>query len=284
VKAATRLAVLLLAVAATGSAMSARGETVEVDCFLEPRRMAVVSAPVIGVVEKIEVEPGDQVVEGQVLARLESSVDGTTVDLARARATSEASLRRAKVRDEFEERRLARGRELHARGALSDHELDELESARIVAKNELEAAIDVKTVSDLELARAEAILAQRTVRSPFSGVVHRQLLSEGEYADPPRILEIAQVDPLRVEVFAPVAMFGQVVPGMAAWIVPEAPIGGRHEARVVQVDSLVEAKSATFRIKLELPNPGNRIAPGLRCKAEIDLSQPGNAEAGDRRP
>ena len=49
-------------------------------------RLLHVTAPVEGLLEKVEVERGDLVRKGQVLARLESSVERATVALARARA------------------------------------------------------------------------------------------------------------------------------------------------------------------------------------------------------
>jgi len=37
-------------------------------------------------------------------------------------------------------------------------------------------------------------------------------------------------------------------------------------AKVVLVDPVIDAASNTFRVRLELPNPGYGIPSGLRCK------------------
>lgn len=76
----------------------------------------------------------------------------------------------------------------------------------------------------LELQRAMAGLGLRTIRSPIIGVVVKRFLSPGEFAGEAPLLRLAQLDPLRVEVFAPVSLLGQISVGMSAQVLPEAPI------------------------------------------------------------
>jgi hypothetical protein len=55
----------------------------------------------------------------------------------------------------------------------------------------------------------------------------------------------------------------------------------RHDAVVRIVDRVVDAASATFVVRLDLPNPVGAIARGVRCQADIDIALPkaGTAEA-----
>jgi len=46
-------------------------------------------------------------------------------------------------------------------------------------------------------------------------------------------------------------------------------VKGPRQARVVIVDHVVDAASATFGIRLELPNPDNRIPAGIRCRVRF---------------
>jgi len=50
---------------------------------------------------------------------------------------------------------------------------------------------------------------------------------------------------------------------------PEAPVGGAHEARVVIVDRLLDAASGTFGVRLELPNPDYGLYGGLHCRVRF---------------
>ena len=79
-------------------------------------------------------------------------------------------------------------------------------------------------------------------------------------------MKIAQIDPLNVEVFAPVELLGRIETGMVAKVQPMAPVGGSHPAKVKIVDRVVDAASGTFGVRLEIPNPEYRLPAGLRCK------------------
>ena len=79
----------------------------------------------------------------------------------------------------------------------------------------------------------------------------------------------AQIDPLRVEVVAPVSMFGQIVTGQKAIVRPESAIGGRYESTVQIVDPVINAASGTFRVTLLLPNPERKLTSGLRCEVSF---------------
>jgi len=82
-------------------------------------------------------------------------------------------------------------------------------------------------------------------------------------------MTIAQIDPLNVEVFVPVALYATIKVGTEATVIGEAPVGGRYIAKVEVIDPLMDARSGTFGIRLLLPNPDNKIPAGLRCKVEF---------------
>ena len=88
----------------------------------------------------------------------------------------------------------------------------------------------------------------------------------GEYVQETEILELAQIDPLNVEVVAPVSYFGKIEPGSRAEILLQAPVGGTIQATVKVIDKVIDAASGTFGVRLEIPNPRNRIPAGLRCE------------------
>lgn len=241
----------------------------EFDCLLEPRRHVVLSAPVVGVVDEVLVERGDFVEEGQLVATLESGVEKATVEMARARQEADAELQGSLARLEFEKRRMERNEHLRTEGVVSDGVFEEIESARLVAEASVRKAREDRTLSKLELRRAEAALAQRSLRSTVKGVVVKVIRNPGEYADPPQILELAQIDPLRVEVFAPVSALGRIEPGATGVVLPEEPVGGEYPATVTVVDRVVDAASGTFGVRLELPNPDRALSAGLKCRVRF---------------
>ena len=241
----------------------------ELDCLVEPQLRVVVSASIQGVVDEVLVDRGDAVEEGQAIAKLESRIEEATVASARARARSTAQIKGAEARFDFESHRLARGKKLSSEGVMSDGELDEIEAGLIVAEADVLSARENKILAELELARAEAALEMRTVRSPLRGVVVEKIAKAGEYVDPPEVLELAQIDPLRIEVFAPVSLFGSLREGMLGRVILEEPVGGEHEVVVTVVDRVIDAASGTFGVRLELPNPDYKLPAGLKCRVKF---------------
>lgn len=259
-------AILILGLGA-GGAGTARGA--ELDCLIEPHLIVNVGSPVEALLDRVEVDRGDLVKEGQVLARLEASVERATVTLARARAVMESGIQSGQVRLDYSIRKVASNEELLKQNAISERDVDEAKAQRDLNEIALVEARETKRLAELELERAEAALALRTIRSPVNGVVTERLLWAMELVKQTPIVKLAQLHPLRVEVFAPIALLGKITVGMSAQVIPEAPVGGTFAAKVTVVDRVVDAASGTFGVRLELPNPDYRLPAGLKCKVRF---------------
>ena len=261
---------------AMGMAPAAAGA--DFDCLIQPRETVAISSPVPGYIERVAVDRGDLVREGTVIVQLEASLERATVAVARARIEQESATLSAKVRLEFGVRRYDRTADMFKKELVPLKEMDEAETAKILAEHGVLEVQENMRVARLELERAEAALVLRTIRSPITGIVTDRLLSPGELVDKAPILKLARIDPLRVEVFVPVAMLGRIGVGSRATVVPEAPVNTPREATVIVVDRIVDAASGTFGVRLEMPNPDNRLPAGLKCKARFAV--PGRE--GDR--
>jgi RND family efflux transporter MFP subunit len=251
-----------------GSRQAPASRAVELEGLIEPYVTIDLSPAVDGLLETVEVDRGDLVEAGQVIARLESSVEILSGEIARLRAERESRIKAAEERLNLARKTLERNEDLFREKIVSMVAIDEARAAESFAAAELVAAQDERVVAVVEQRRAEAALALRTVKSPISGVVLERYLAPGELVNRTnqlRIVRIAQLDPLRVEVLAPKDMLNEVAVGSLAKIHTEAPLNETHEARVTVVDRVVDPKSGLFGIRLELPNPEYRIPAGLRC-------------------
>jgi RND family efflux transporter MFP subunit len=263
-----------LAVAAPAAAAGT-----DFDCLIQPRETVAISSPVPGYIERVAVDRGDLVREGTVVVQLESSLERATVAVARARIEQESAMKSSRVRLEFGVRRYDRTIDMYKKELVPLKEMDEAETAKILAEYGVLEVQENMRVARLELERAEAALMLRTIRSPFTGLVTDRLLSPGELVDKAPILKLARIDPLRVEVFVPVAMLGRIGVGSRATVIPEAPVNTPQEASVTVVDRIVDAASGTFGVRLEMPNPDNRLPAGLKCKARFGAG----GREGERR-
>jgi len=239
-------------------------------CLIEPKQVLKLAAPVQGMVAAVEVDRGDRVRKGQVLARLDSEVEEASALLARVRAANDTAVASGRARLEFLTRKQSRNAQLRATDAVSFAQLDESTADARVAEAALrEAELNV-AVARLEQRRAEGLLQQRRIISPVNGVVTERLLGPGEFRnDQAHVLTIAEIDPLRIETFLPLATYGQIKVGDKAEVLPEAPVGGRYAATVTVVDHVFDAASGTIGVRLELPNPDAALPAGIHCRVRF---------------
>jgi RND family efflux transporter MFP subunit len=258
-------AIVLLPQSATAS------ETVptELDGFIDPYIVVNVGTGVSGIIDSLEVDRGDIVKKGQVLAKLDSRVEKATVKLIRERAKMKSATELARARLDFTIREQQRRKELYEKGIIPDYEMDEAETNLIIAQKELQEIEEQKRIAELELKQAEAAFARRVIQSPINGVVVERYLSPGELASEKPILKLAQLDPLNVEVIAPVSMLGSIKAGRKVDVIPEGPFEKTYQGKVTIVDRVMDAASGTFGIRIELSNSDLTLPAGLKCRVKF---------------
>jgi RND family efflux transporter MFP subunit len=242
------------------------------DCMIEARQQIEIRSPVEAVIESVPVKRGDFVRKGQILVTLQSGPERAALALAQSRALMQGEIKAAEARVDITVKKLRRAESLVKQNFISVNARDEAEAEHTLATEELRRTRENQKLSELEARRSAEVLALRTIRSPFSGVVVEVLLKPGEFGaisfkDP--IMKLAEISPLHVEVLLPVTLFGKVRVGQQATVSPEAPIGGSYETVVKIVDRVIDAASGTFGVQLELPNRDRAIPAGVRCRVQF---------------
>lgn len=210
----------------------------KLECLIEPRQLVDISSSVPGVLAKVNVDRGDVVKKGQIIARLESGVEKARINVARAKA-------------EFNKRKLNRNDDMYKKELISLQERDEVETEW--------------RVSIMELGEAKQVYEQRQLRSPIDGRVVHKNLDVGEFSGDESVFTLARMDELFVELVVPVEYYGQFKKDEKLTVLPEQPIGGQYEGVIKVIDPLVDAGSGTFGVRLILPNPDRKIPAGIRC-------------------
>lgn len=238
----------------------------EFDCVMDPVDIIDLGAPVPGILAEVLVRRGAPVSEGQVIARLESSVEEATIRLLETRAGSDVAILAQTARRDLIQVQKERIETLVERNVASADQLQEVE-AELVTANALlaQAELDIE-IANQELARARQQLAQRTIKSPVDGVVLTRHLAGGEFVPANgAVVSIVKLDPLLIEAFLPVELYPAISNGQQATIAPAAPITETYQAKVTAFDQVFDAASGTFGVELELPNPGGVLPAGHRC-------------------
>lgn len=265
------LPLLVSSVVLTVPVVAQTSEPAQLNCRIVPSVVVEMSSAVEGVISEVLVDKNDQVEKGEVVARLDAGLERATAELRRVQAELTSDVQAQQLAVEFSQRSLERVKDLYEKKAASFSELDKLKTEHAIARQQLQQALDRKRQAELEHNRALADLKRRTLMSPIDGVVVERYKQPGEHIDFEPVLKLAQLDPLRVEVFAPASLYGKVQAGMMATVAPELGASTKtYDAKVILVDQVIDGPSNTFGIRLSFPNPENRLPSGLKCRVTFE--------------
>jgi len=202
-----------------------------------------------GVVQAIAFESGQQVRKGELLVQL-----NTANELAQLRALEAAARLAATQRD--------RWRELGEQKLVSRAEVDERSSDAAQTQAQAEAQ--------------RALIAQKTIRAPFSGVLGIRRINLGQYLNPgDPIVSLQALDPIHVDFTLPEQRMNQVAVGGKVKLRVDAIADREFEATITAVEPAVDASTRNFTVRATLANPDGVLRPGTFARVGFELGQAG---------
>lgn len=238
---------------------------------LEAVRSVDVGTQVSGILSEVLVDYNSPVTEGQIIARIDTSLLRADVDAAEARLdAAKATLAAAQT-----ERK--RAETLHGQSALSDLDLEVAQTTAAVAEADLESA-------RVSLDRARKNLGYATITSPISGVVVNRAVDPGQTVNAgfsaPTLFTIAgDLSEMQIVAAVDEADIGQVFEGqsvrfhVAAW--PEVDLTGKvHQIRLQPV---VDSTIVTYQVVVRVDAPDKRLLPGMTATVDFVVSEVADA-------
>ncbi len=201
------------------------------------------SSPVTERIERISFTDGGFVRRGQVIAVL-------------AQAQERAALAGALAAERQAAAQLDRMSALNARGFVTPATLDQ------------QSALAQRARADAETARAQ--ITDRIVRAPFSGFASQRLMSQGAIisAGTP-IATISDISRIKLDFTVPETALASLRTGVPvtarAAAYPDIPFTGR----VSSIDPVIEPTTRAASVRAILPNPGNRLKPGMLLTVRV---------------
>jgi RND family efflux transporter MFP subunit len=238
---------------------------------------ASIFARATGYIDKRNVDIGDRVKAGDLLAQLavpelddEISQNEATLDqLKSALDQAEQSMKLAQDTWNRDESLVKQGWVTQQQGVLDVQTLKAREAAVAVAKNNVTAQESV--VKRLRQNRDYALVV-----APFDGIITQRnvdvgSLVQGNATSGTFMFEIMQQDVIRVWAYVPQdAAFG-VVPGIEAVVrVPELP-DRRFAGTVTRIAEAQQTGTRTLLTEIDLPNPDGALRPGIYCTVEFKI-------------
>jgi macrolide-specific efflux system membrane fusion protein len=189
---------------------------------LQPRRYVDVGAQASGQIQKIHVEAGDTVKEGQLLVEIDPSTQKAKLDAGRFSIENlKAQLQEQRAQHDLAQQKYQRQQKLAAGGATRE---EDVQTARAEVRA-TQARIDMFQAqirqAQASLRSDEAELGYTRIYAPMSGTVVAVGAREGQTLNAqqqtPLILRIARLSPMTVWAEVSEADIGHVKPGMTAY-------------------------------------------------------------------
>lgn len=231
-----------------------------------PHRKALLGfGRVSGVVATRPVEVGDRVEAGQLVAELRSETEKAAIAISRLKSTGNHEVLAADMNEKQAMLEFNRVDSLFKRNLATEWEHEKAKVEYEITKLRAEYARFQRQLVDLELKRDLAAVRERELYAPWAGVISETLKEAGESVqDSMPIVELAQYDPLRVEVNLPEDF--EVRLNQKARVVID---GLAAEGHVTVVQPQVTAASRTYRVRLQLPNPDQKFKAGKIARVQF---------------
>lgn len=273
--------------------------TLAVTGVLAAQEELVLGLQVGGRLAELNVDTGDLVAAGAVIARLDPR--DFELELARAEAVLRAARARigvppdadvtaidpaatAPVREAqavLAEARLARDRiaDLVQEQLRPTADLETADATLQVAESRLQRAReDVQTLlaeaaqARVEHAQAEKRLHDAQVVAPWGGRIAARLATAGEVLAPGApLVTLVRIDPLRLRLPVPERAAGEVALGQRVPFTVDGEAGQHRQATVSRLGAVVERSNRTRLVEAAVDNADGALLPGAFCRAEIVL-------------
>jgi membrane fusion protein, multidrug efflux system len=202
---------------------------------------------IAGRVSQILFKEGERVTQGQLLVKLDDSVQQADMDRARANLTLSKSKHERAI-------------DLRNKGFISGQALDESENTLKVAQ------------ADDGLMRAR--ISKTSIHAPFSGTIGLRQVSVGDYVKEGQdLVNLESIDPLKVDFRIPELALSQLRDGQTLQLTLDALPDKAYDGKVYAVNPLIDANGRSIVIRAQVPNKDGRLRPGMFARVRLFTSE-----------
>lgn len=196
-----------------------------------------------GVVRKLSFEPGQPVKAGTVLVEL-----NTDNELAVLRSSEAAAKLAVVQRDRWRE----------------------LGETQLVSKAEVEERATQAATSIAQVEAQRALIAQKTIRAPFDGVLGIRKVNLGQFISPGTpIVGLQQLDPIFLDFTLPEQQLPLINTGATLQAVVDSLPGEQFEGTITAIEPSVDAGTRNFMVQATLANPEGKLRPGAFARVGL---------------
>lgn len=265
-----------------------------------PYQEVELHAKVAGYIKRINVDIGDRVKTGQVLAtldvpELEAQVQGASAGVRQTReqitrAKSEIQLAQANYEAlHAASQRLQQASKAQP-GLIAQQELDDAMAKDQAAAAQVDAAKSALSATEQQLGVSQAdqlhyssLADYSRITAPFNGVVTWRYADTGALiqagtsnAGSMPVVKLAQIDVLRLRLPVPESLAPFVHIGDTAQIQVQA-LNRMFSGKVTRDTASLDPSTRTMQVEIDVPNPKGQLQPGMYAQVTLDIERAGDA-------
>lgn len=222
----------------------------ETNGSLEAENEVDIVARTTGPIVELNVEEGDFVRAGQVLARIDAAEIEAQLGIARVNL-AEAELAWNRAQDSFQ--------------------------AEVVSQEAYDLAKSNFDAAAAQIVGTEILLDYTVIRAPFDGLIVERTIKNAEHvANNARLFRISDFDPLLCPIQLPEKDLPRLEVDQPAHLTVEAWPGVRFPARVLRISPVVDPATGTVKVTLEVQAQG-RLRPGMFASVFVETDVHENA-------
>lgn len=252
---------------------------------IRSRLISELASQVEGLLVELDVEEGDVVEEGEVIARL----DASRAEIAVTRAKADVEYAKAVISQRREEldnaqRDLGRIEQLDQLGSAGVSQLDEAQTL-VASRKALFAQAEAElATAEGDLALAERELDDMTIEAPFAGRVIDKSSEIGQWIGRgDTMVTIVSLDKLEARIDIPEDTYpavseAQKAKGKIELRLPALGLGSGQEiyGEVVSILPGADSLSRLFPVRIAVDNANNNLRPGMSLTAYVPTGVQGD--------
>lgn len=207
----------------------------------------MIAAEMTGKMVRITFEPGSMVKAGDLLVQQDT-------------AAEEAEFRSAEATVGLTRLTFERARRLLAEGTFSQAEYDKADAEY---KQALAQTDNIR-----------AVIAKKTVRAPFSGLLGIRLVNLGQMLSPgDEIVSLQALDPIFANFSLPQQQFPRIRPDLAVRVETDALPGEIIKGKITAINPQVETATRNIMVQATIPNGNQHLRPGMFVNVTVLLPE-----------
>ncbi len=214
---------------------------------LDPDAQVTIIAETTGIVDRIQVDEGDVVREGNLMATLSNR-------------EKQVKLQQANIRVQNAKQEMDRKESSYAAKIISQAEYEK-------AKYEMETALEERNAAQVELDRS-------FIRAPFSGIITQRFIEKGQNVNlQSQLFTIVDSDPLEAKVYLPEKEILGVKENQAVALALNAQKDVTFQGKIRQINPAVDPKTGTIKVTVEVTKAPTVVRPGSFVDVKMETQR-----------